>query len=225
MGKGQDEIFDKLWDYLTPKRKELLCRILENRTEYFTIAIDDVKKEHNSGALIRTCESFGIHEVSIVDPEFRRRSVRNTSKGSAKWVEQRIFDSWHGEDGCIRDLRRRGYQIVATAPTDRGVFLEDFRPKAPTAFLFGNEAEGLDAKIIEAADEVLSIRTEGFSESLNVSVSAGILLYSVMKRIKPSLPSGFFLSPEKKQRTLLDWTVKSIPRGESIMKKLTQEAS
>ena len=223
MSSIEERAFNRLWECLTQRRRELIEKVLSSRTDHFTVAVDDVKKEHNSGALIRTCENLGINNIHIVDPEFRSTSAKNISIGSEKWVNQYLYDSWLGENGCIQKLKSLGYQIVATSPQSNGIDLESFDPKSKSAILFGNEADGLPPEVVNSADKVIFISTPGFSESLNVSVSAGIILYELIKMVNMDEDGFPELSQKESIKNKLTWTIKSIPNGEKIYKRLLKE--
>ncbi len=226
LGLDQEFLYRKLSEYLTPKRKALIKEKLDSRTRFLTLAIDDIQKEHNSGALIRTAESFGVQQVSIVDPEFRKKSARNISIGSHKWVDFEVFDSWLGEGGCLNNLKKQGYDVVATSSSGQGVSLDEFEPKRPTALLFGNEIDGLPEEVIRSADREIYISTHGFSESLNVSVAAGIILFELSKRIRNNtLAQEWGLSASEKNEKRVQWATKSIPNGEQILERIIEDHS
>ena len=219
----REAIYQRLQEFLTPRRQELIEEKLKHRTNFLTIAIDDVKKEHNSGALIRTAESFGIQKVSIVDPEFLKKSARNISIGAQKWIDLQVFEEWKS---CLLDLRKEGYDIVSTTADTSGISLQEFQPQKPCAILFGNEIEGLPEEVIESSDHKLHIPTNGFSESLNVSVSAGIILFDLKEKMKKTLDiSSVELTDEEKWKRRILWAVRSIPNGEAILKSVTENQS
>ena len=79
-------------------------------------------------------------------------------------------------DDCVGALRNQGYRIIATTPHDDSSVLSDFEIQGRTAFLFGAELEVLIQKALAESDGFLKIPMSGFIESLNISVSAAIIL-------------------------------------------------
>ena len=106
-------------------------------------------------------------------------------------------------------LREKGYQIIATTPHNDSTFLEDFDISKPSAIFFGTEKEGLSEEVIQNADGFLKIPMVGFTESLNISVSAAIIIQNLMQRLRAS-EINWQLTEEEILEKRLDWTRKSI---------------
>ena len=79
--------------YLTDKRKILFKRILENRTNHFTVVLEDIFQPHNTSAVIRTCDIFGIQEVHAIENKYTNKISRHVAKGSQKWITTKRFKS------------------------------------------------------------------------------------------------------------------------------------
>src|SRR5690554_3153212 len=165
-----------LESYLTENRRQRFDKVLEERTKHFTVATEDVYQLHNTSAVIRSCDVFGIQEVHIVEERNSKRIDREIAMGSQKWVDLKRF---HTVIDCIKSLKENGYQIVATTPHENDQLLADFDINRKSCFFFGRETEGLSKEVLEAADCFLKIPMVGFTESLNISVSAAIILQEV----------------------------------------------
>ena len=102
-----------LENILTDNRKANFLKVLENRTKHFTVAVEDVYQMHNTSAVMRSCEVFGIQELNVIEQRFGKRIDKEIALGAQKWVDINRFDS---VSGCLSDLRNKGYQIIATTP-------------------------------------------------------------------------------------------------------------
>jgi tRNA (guanosine-2'-O-)-methyltransferase len=107
------KLLEHLETYLTDSRKEKFTKILSKRTKYFTLSTEDVYQLHNTSAVIRSCDVFGIQEVNIVEEQNSKRIDREIAMGAQKWVDLNRF---HTVKDCIANLKQSGYQIVATTP-------------------------------------------------------------------------------------------------------------
>ncbi len=195
-----------LEDILTDNRKEKFLKVLENRTKHFTIAVEDVYQMHNTSAVMRSCEVFGIQELNIIEQRFGKRIDKEIALGAQKWVDINRFDT---VDGCISSLRDKGYQIIATTPHENDCLIQDFDISKPSALFFGTEKDGLSPEILEKADGFLKIPMVGFTESLNISVSAAITIQNLTNRLRNS-DIKWKLSDEEILQKRLDWAKNSI---------------
>ncbi len=172
-----------LEEMLTENRKERFAEVLKNRTNHFTVAVEDVFQFHNTSAVMRSCEVFGIQEINIVEQRFGKNIDKEIAMGAQKWVDINKFESI---TDCIADLRNKGYQIIATTPHNDSCLLEEFDVTQKSALFFGTEKEGLSEEVMQQADGYLKIPMVGFTESLNISVSAAIILQDLTNRLRQS---------------------------------------
>ncbi|MGV3696856.1 TrmH family RNA methyltransferase [Flavobacterium sp.] len=169
--------------FLTDSRKERFAKILANRTNHFTIAMEDVYQLHNTSAVMRSCEVFGIQGLNVVEEKFGKRIDTEIAMGAQKWVDVNRFGS---NQDCIDALKAKGYQIIATTPHNDSCMLSDFDISKPSAIFFGTEKEGLSQDVIGQADGFIKIPMVGFTESLNISVSAAIIIQDITTRLRQS---------------------------------------
>ena len=203
-----------LENILTENRKERFLNVLKNRTRHFTVAVEDVFQMHNTSAVMRSCEVFGIQELNIIEQRFGKRIDKEIAMGAQKWVDINAFDSI---TGCLDNLQSRGYQIIATTPHEDDCLLEDFDISKPCALFFGTERDGLSEEIIKRADGFLKIPMVGFTESLNISVSAAIIIQNLTERLRKS-NIQWQLSEDEIIEKRLQWaknTIKDIKRIET----------
>lgn len=213
------ELLNYLEAHLTPERKARFDAVLANRTKHFTVATEDVYQLHNTSAVIRSCDVFGIQEVHIVEERNSKRIDREIAMGSQKWVDLKRF---HSVKDCIKSLKTNGYQIVATTPHQSDQVLADFDIRKKSCFFFGRETEGLSEEVLAAADCYLKIPMVGFTESLNISVSAAIILQDVTNRLRSS-DIYWQLSEQEQWEKRLDWISKTLKSYEGIVARYHQE--
>ena len=177
------ELIEYLETFLTRRRQDLFKQVLDERTRFLTVAIEDVGHLHNTSAVMRSCDAFGVQDIHVIEELKGKRIDREIAMGAQKWTSVKRYDS---TKNALAKLKSEGYQIVATTPHHTAHKLEDFKLDKPTALFFGSEKDGLTETVIEAADEYIYIPTFGFTQSLNISVCAAILLQELTQRLRNS---------------------------------------
>ena len=195
-----------LENILTDNRKERFLKVLQNRTNHFTVAIEDVFQLHNTSAVMRSCEVFGVQELNVVEQKFGKSIDKEIAMGAQKWVDIKKHES---VSDCIQSLKAKGYQIIATTPHENDCLLDDFDVTKPSAFFFGTERDGLSEEVLQQADGFLKIPMVGFTESLNISVSAAIILQNLTDKLRKT-DIHWQLSEEFILEKRLEWAKKSI---------------
>ncbi|KAB7531005.1 TrmH family RNA methyltransferase [Flagellimonas olearia] len=214
-----DDLLTYLEGYLTDERKQRFLEVLQNRTKFLTVGIEDVYQMHNTSAIMRSCDVFGVQEVHVVEDRFQKRLDKNIAVGAEQWVDVHKYGD---ASECISKLKQLGYQIIATTPHNDSLLLPDFFPKKKTAVFFGTEKEGLSEEVMQQADGYLKIPMVGFSESLNVSVSAAIIIQELAQKIRKSNVDWQLTQTEILEKRL-DWTKKSIKSVEAIIERYLSE--
>lgn len=202
-----------LENILTDNRKERFQQVLSKRTNHFTIAMEDIFQLHNTSAVMRSCEVFGIQQLNVIEERYTKSIDKEIAMGAQKWVDVNRFDSI---SGCISSMKSKGYQIIATTPHENDCDLDDFDISKPSALFFGTERDGLSEEVLQNADGFLKIPMAGFTESLNISVSAAIIIQNLMSRLHKS-DIKWQLSEEEILGKRLQWaknTIKDIKRIE-----------
>lgn len=206
-------LLNYLETYLTENRKQRFENVLENRTKHFTVATEDVYQLHNTSAVMRSCDVFGVQEVSIVEEVNSKSIDREIAMGAQKWVDLKRY---HTTKECIKDLKGNGYQIVATTPHVNDCELMDFDITKKSCFFFGRETEGLSQHVLDEADSFLKIPMVGFTESLNISVSAAIILQHVTSKLRKSNIEWQLTADEIIEKRF-DWVRKTIKNYDAIV--------
>ncbi|MGI9546685.1 MAG: TrmH family RNA methyltransferase [Flavobacteriaceae bacterium] len=215
------ELLKYLESFLTPERKNRFLEVLNYRTNYLTVVAEDVFQMHNASAIIRSCDVFGIQQAHVIEGRYGKRIDKNIALGAEQWVD---VHNYNNALECVNSLRGKGYKIVATVPAGDAINLEDFVIEDKSAFFFGTEKEGLSADVLKEADAAIQIPMVGFSESLNVSVSAAIILHKISSDLRASeLPWG--LSEEKILLKRLDWARKTIKDSQKIIERYKSKST
>lgn len=209
------KLLEHLEGYLTDQRKARFTKVLSQRTKYFTVATEDVYQLHNTSAVIRSCDVFGIQEVNIVEEQNSKAIDREIAMGAQKWVDLNRYNS---VKETISDVKQKGYQIVATTPHATDSFLHEFDVTKKSCFFFGREMQGLSQEVMDEADCFLKIPMVGFTESLNISVSAAIVLQYVTTKLKQT-DIEWRLTEEECLEKRLDWCKKTIKSYDEIIER------
>ena len=207
-----------LYKFITPNRREGFERVLANRTRHITIAIEDVYQLHNTSAVMRSCEVFGVQDLHVIEERFGKRIDKEIAMGAEKWVD---IHRYQNANQCIDTLRKKDYQIVITSPHIDANYLQDFDVSKKSAIFFGTEKNGLSPEIMNQADAKIKIPMVGFTESLNISVSAAIVIQDLMNRLRQT-SIDWKLTEEELLEKRIDWTRKSIKDIDFITERYLQ---
>ena len=212
---SQVEYLAYLEEFITENRKNKFLKVLEKRTNHFTVAVEDVFQLHNTSAVMRSCEVFGIQNLHVIEEKFGKSIDKEIAMGAQKWVDVNRYDS---NISCVKTLKEKGYQIIATTPHENDCLLDDFDITKPSAIFFGTERDGLSEEVMNEADGFMKIPMAGFTESLNISVSAAIIIQNIMSRLHKS-DLDWHLSEEEMITLRLAWTKNSIKDIKRIEKR------
>lgn len=191
---------------ITENRRDKFIDILSRRTKHFTVAIEDVFQLHNTSAVMRTCEIFGIQELNVIEERYGKAIDKEIAMGAQKWVDVNQYSS---TAACVDELKAKGYRIIATSPHEDSCYLEDFDISQPAALFFGTERLGLSEEVLNRADGFLKIPMFGLTESINVSSSAAIIMHDLSTRLRKSDIQWQLTEAELLEKRI-DWARKSI---------------
>ena len=143
------------------------------------IIMDNVRSMHNVGSVFRTSDAFAVEQIYLcgITATPPHREIEKTALGATNSVE------WLYESDTLAicsKLKAQGYLLISIEQASHSVSLEDFRidTNLKYALVFGHEVHGVDQQVIDISDAVIEIPQSGTKHSLNLSVSAGILLWS-----------------------------------------------
>lgn len=202
--------------YLTDKRKQTFKDVLSQRTRHFTVVLEDIYQAHNASAVVRTCDIFGVQDIHAIENKYTNKVSRHVAKGSQKWLNiKRYREDGDNTTACLNHLKKEGYQIIGTTPHNNSCMLQEFDITKKSAFVFGVEAEGISDIVKDNADGFLKIPMVGFTESLNISVAAAIILQDVTTKLRESTINWQLTNQEKKV-LYFDWVKKTIKNVDKI---------
>lgn len=220
---SKQKLFEFLATHLTERRVTLFEKVLAKRTRHLTVAIEDLHKEHNASAVVRTCDIFGLQDVHIIENRNKHIVNKEITMGSEKWLDITRYDQEENNTQiCIDKLKADGYKIIATTPHKDGCELGDFNINEPAAIFFGGEAEGLSDTVLEQADEYIKIPMHGFTESFNISVSAAIILHELTNRLHKT-DIDWQLSEEAILDKKIEWCKRTMVDGDMVVERFYKE--
>jgi tRNA (guanosine-2'-O-)-methyltransferase len=159
--------------FATPERCARLRDVFARRVQAVTVVMDAPHDPHNGAAVLRSCDAFGVARLHVVERVEQFLAARTVSRGSEQWVETRRYDD---AATAIAALRASGHELVATHPQGE-LSPDDLRGIPRLALVLGNERQGIRDDLVAACGRSVRIAMRGFAESLNVSVTAAILLH------------------------------------------------
>jgi len=213
-------LIDFLAEHITEQRRNQFEKVLNTRTRYLTIVLEDIYQSHNASAVLRSCDCFGIHDVHIVENRNRFQVNPDVALGSANWLNIKKFNQKdYNTVDAILHLKQKGYRIIATSPGGDPTLLQDFDlSKGKAALIFGTEKDGLTPEVFKYVDESLKIPMYGFTQSFNISVSVALILYELTKKMRGT-KIHYQLSKEESEEILLEWIRTSVRKSELIEKE------
>ncbi len=213
------DLLKHLESIITENRKVTFEKVLSNRTRHFTVVLEDIYQKHNTSAVVRSCDIFGIQDIHIIENKYNSYVSNQVAKGAQKWIDFNEYNTEvYNTQTCIDTLRSKGYQIIATTPHSDSCMLQDYDISKKSAFVFGVEKAGVSDEMMQEADGYLKIPMVGFTESLNVSVAAAIILNGLTTRLRDS-DVNWQLSEREKNEKRLDWCKKTINNVDQIIER------
>ncbi len=184
----------------TDERIARVTGVLSRRQPDLHVVLEDVTNTHNANAVLRTCDAAGVLNVDVISAAGEPLPINKAITTRAdKWLEIRYHRS---AADCLRGLKTRGYLIAATDLGPDAVPYDSIDYTRPTAVVFGNERDGLSAPALELADIRIRVPMFGMVQSLNLSVSVGIILYEAVRQ---RTAGGFFDGPRLSPEELRDY--------------------
>ncbi|MET4693079.1 tRNA (guanosine(18)-2'-O)-methyltransferase TrmH [Endozoicomonas lisbonensis] len=195
---------------MTPERYHKFRAVLDRRQPDLTVMTDQVHKNHNLSAIIRTCDAVGIADLHLTQPKEGYRGIRRRSMGSHKYVSVHHYD--RVEDTAAH-LKQQGFTIVAAHFSEQAIPYHEVDFTQPCALMLGAEKRGISSEAAALADQHIIIPMQGMVASYNVSVAAAVILVEAQRQrlIKgmydsPKLPADIY------QRTLFQWGYPELAR-------------
>lgn len=191
---------------LSKQRLQRLTSVAQRRQSGLALVLEDIHDPHNAAAILRTCDGLGIQDVYFIfdkeTPYNPKKVGKVTSSSANKWL---TFYTYRSTKECFRALKKKKYEICATILNPKA---EDVTHSKLTgekiALVVGNEHRGISPAAAALADRLLYFPMQGFVESFNVSVSAALFLYEILRqRTASGAGSGMRYALSKKEVTKL----------------------
>lgn len=194
---------------ITEERERRFRDVISDRLQDI-IVLENIHDPHNALAAVRNCDAFGIQTAHFVfekEKQFNPKELGKVTSSSAnKWVD---MVCWEKTADCFDSLHRQGFNIVATIIDKKAKRLPEIDfTKQKVALVFGNEGFGITETAKNLADELVYIPMRGFVDSLNLSVTVGVMLYELQRH----RTSMFHLTKEDQGKLYDRWLKEEMDR-------------
>lgn len=201
---------------LTAERIKKIERVIDNRCFDVAVVLESIYDRGNISAVMRTSEALGFVNFHVIETQEKFKEANRVTQGSDKWVETR---KWKSTTEAVKNLKAQGYQLcVTTLEGARPIGEVDF--SKPTAFVLGNEKEGVSREMIEAADERIIIPMQGFVQSFNISVAGALGLYHIQQDRLRRLGKFSELTPVQKDILKAHYCLRTQDSAKDSLKEL-----
>ena len=147
------------------------------------VVMDNIRSMHNVGSVFRTADAFLISGICLCGftPQPPHRDIHKTALGATDSVDWLYYEN---TVDAVLALKARGYKALAIEQTEGSIMLDEYVDKQmPTAFVFGNEVDGVSDEVIQVCDGVIEIPQWGMKHSLNISVAAAVVLWEFVRKV------------------------------------------
>ena len=147
------------------------------------VVMDNIRSMHNVGSVFRTADAFLISGICLCGftPQPPHRDIHKTALGATDSVDWLYYEN---TVDAVLALKARGYKVLAIEQTEGSIMLDEYVDKQmPTAFVFGNEVDGVSDEVIQVCDGVIEIPQWGMKHSLNISVAAAVVLWEFVRKV------------------------------------------
>jgi len=179
---------DYLFQLISDNKQQKFLQTIASRTRYITVVLEDLYQSHNASAVLRTCDCFGVQDIHIIENAHRFKVSHDIVRGASKWLSIYKYNrpQVNNTEICLKSLKDKGYKIIGTTPHEDDTNLEELELTAPIALVFGTEKKGLSADARKWCDGYMKVPMYGFTESLNISVCAGICMHHLIWKLRHS---------------------------------------
>ena len=216
--KFNESLIDHFGQFITQHKKSLVEEVLDQRTKHVSLVLEDIFQSQNASAVFRTAECFGIQDIHLIENKNKYALSKGVLKGANKWLSLiHHKENENNTASCLTSLKNEGYKVLATSPTAK-ISIRDVDISEKIAIVMGNELHGLSDEALAHADLKVRIPMYGFTESLNLSVSAAICVSEIITRLKAS-DLTWKLTPAEILQLRLSWYRKLVRNSDVIEKE------
>jgi len=149
------------------------------------IILDNIRSLNNIGSVFRTSDAFLVEKIYLcgITAKPPHNDIRKTALGSTESV---AWDYAESTLDVVEQLKVKGVKVISIEQAENATMLNDFIPEPNTtyAFVFGNEVKGVSQDVVDKSDMVIEIPQFGTKHSLNISVSAGVVIWDVFSKLE-----------------------------------------
>lgn len=192
------------------RRRARIAEVLSHRLDSVSILLDAPHDPHNGAAVVRSADAFGVQSVHVIERVEPFLIEGTVALGTERWVDVFTYPS---ASTALAELRARRHTVIVTHP--KGELLpEDLPAILRPVLVLGNEKSGVSTELEQAADHTLRVPMRGFVESLNLSVTAALLLFAATAGRRGDL------TPERIAFLTARALFRTVPRAERILANL-----
>ncbi len=155
----------------------------KSKKQSIIVVLDNIRSLNNIGSVFRTSDAFAIEAIFLcgITAKPPHREIHKTALGATESVRWNYFEK---TEDAIKALKEKQYQIISIEQTEKSIALQDFKPNfdQKLGLIFGHEVNGVGQDIVNLSDTVIEIPQFGTKHSLNISVSAGVVLWELTKK-------------------------------------------
>jgi tRNA (guanosine-2'-O-)-methyltransferase len=171
------EIVRALETIVTPTRQARIHEVIAKRLASVAVVFDAPHDPHNGAAVIRSCEAFGVQRLHVVERAERFLAAASVARSAEQWIDVICHET---TDSAVAAARHANLELVAAHPEGE-LLPEDLASIPRVAIVLGNERDGISEELAASCTRRVRVPMRGFVESLNVSVTAAILLASATR--------------------------------------------
>jgi tRNA G18 (ribose-2'-O)-methylase SpoU len=148
------------------------------------LLLDNVRSALNVGSAFRTADAFALHSIALcgISAQPPHREILKTALGADQTVDWIYFAN---TIAAVQYYREHGYQICAVEQAEGSILLQNFVwSEKPICIIFGNEVDGVSDEVMNISDACIEIPQFGTKHSLNISVSMGIVIWELFRKLK-----------------------------------------
>jgi tRNA (guanosine-2'-O-)-methyltransferase len=202
-----DHVVRALEPLVTEERRARMREVIDRRLASVAVVFDGPYDPHNGAAVVRSCEAFGVQSFHVIEREFRFSVARSVARGAEKWIDVTCHA---GAESVVDWATSAGMTLVATHPEGE-MSPEELAAIPRVALVLGNEREGIGPDLQHACARRVRVPMRGFVESLNVSVTAAILLHAATRGRSGDLDA------ETRRKLYVRGLYLSVPHAEDVL--------
>lgn len=212
-----ERVVSLLQPHMTERRLQRIRAVVAERTRSVVPVVEGLVNTGNVSAVMRSAEALGYQDVHVMKGSNERyKHSQRTAGGAQRWLD---VWRWDTPARSAAHLRESGYRLVATHLHAETVPIRELDFTQPTAFIFGNEEEGVSDAMMEHVDVACEVPLPGFTESFNVSVAAAVALYHAQQDRLDRQGRHADLTDDEQVRLVARFCLRSVTEPERIIRR------